>query len=200
MWRAVVCLILSGCVQVFPTPGVSPQTVGLQPKVAVEKHLYPVNWQLGIEEPFADGVIDSTKIPLKIHPDDKISYLSYVNGKKWRTRLPKMFQDLIITAIERTKKVKGVARISQGLSFDRILIMDISNYEFDLFEHRKAVTANIRLTAKLMALPERKIIATRAFYETATAPTREFSLMLAALESATGKLLSDLTTWVLEQK
>jgi cholesterol transport system auxiliary component len=190
---------LIGCVQVFPDPGEPPKLVELQPKLEIKANITPGSWQLGVEEPLADPVLNLAKIPIRIHADIPISYLKYVQGKEWRARLPLMVQSLIIKSFEASGNIKGVARTTQGLKSNYILITELNNFEFNLLENEPKAFAHIQLTAKMMVQPERKIIATKIFQQKIESSTQEFSALFLALEKAMSNLLLELTAWTLEQ-
>jgi cholesterol transport system auxiliary component len=195
----ILPFFLTSCIQIFPDPGESPQFIELQPQLNLKMNIHSVSWQLGVEEPLADSFLNSVKIPIRINSDNETSYIKYTQGKEWRTRLPLMVQSLIITSLETSGKIKGVARLTQGLDANYILITEIKNFEFNLSESSQNSSAYILLTAKMLYKPERKIIATKVFQKKIDSPTQEFSDLLSALKKASSILFSDLTTWILEQ-
>ncbi|MBL0942374.1 MAG: membrane integrity-associated transporter subunit PqiC [Alphaproteobacteria bacterium] len=199
-WSIALYVFLSGCVQLLPDPGDPPQLIELQPQLEAKINISPVSWQLGVEEPLADLVLNSVKIPIRINTYSVPNYLKYVQGKEWRTRLPLMIQNLIIKSFETSGKIKGVARVTQGLKSNYTLITELNNFEFNLLENEEKALVHIQLTAKIMAQPEHKILATQIFEEKIESTTQEFAALFSALEKATGTIISNVTAWALTQQ
>lgn len=199
-WSLSLYVFLSGCVQLLPDPGEPPQLIELQPQLQTKINVDTVSWQLGVEEPLADLVLNSVKIPVRINTNSVSNYLNHVQGKEWRTRLPLMIQSLIIKSLETSGKIKGVGRVTQGLRSNYTLITELNNFEFNLLENEQKAFAHIQLTAKIMAQPERKIVASQIFEEKIESLSTEFSALFPALEKATGIILSNLTAWTLKQE
>src|SRR4051812_18485053 len=84
-WSIAFYVFLSGCVQLLPDPGDPPQLIELQPQLESRINTSPVSWQLGVEEPLADLVLNSVKIPIRINAYSVPNYLKHVQGKEWRT-------------------------------------------------------------------------------------------------------------------
>lgn len=163
----------------------------VKPKLAVDAPPARVNWQLVVAEPSAERDIDTTRIALTRTPN----VIEYFADGNWSDTAPKMVQAKMIEAFESTNAIVAVGRDAAGLRADYILQSDLRDFEADYT--KGAATAHVRLIAKLVQMPDRRIVRTVAAEASAPAGGKDLSAIVTAFEQALGEVLSKIVTGIL---
>src|SRR5215469_16909828 len=146
-------LLLAGC-NILPKVQEPTTLYTLTPKTTYPPGLPTVNWQLVVELPTAAAGIDSSRIALSHNPFT----LEYYAKAAWTDNAPGMIQTLLVESFERTGKIVAVGPESAGLRPDYILKTDLRAFEADYRGTDPIPTAVVRMNAKLVAMPQRRII------------------------------------------
>lgn len=201
----VMCLAVSGCVEL---PGVNeepPRLYVLTPKSTYPKNLPTVKWQLLIETPVSPAGLNTARIALQDSPIE----LRYFQYAKWTDFAPKMVQALIIESFENSGRIVSVGREQIGLRSDFLLKTELrefqAEYEARLPDGTKSLGpgdappwARVRINVKLVKMPQREIVATQTFERRIRARANRMSDIIGAFDDALGKTLKSIVVWTLK--
>ncbi|MBX3690637.1 ABC-type transport auxiliary lipoprotein family protein [Dokdonella sp.] len=151
----------------------------------------PVDWQLQIALPQASSALDSPRIAVMPHP----GVLEVYPAARWRDPAPRLLRSLVVEAFDLSGRVGGVSGANVGLSADYALAIDLRDFQAEV--GRDGTRAAIRLQARLFDLRGNRIVATRAFDETAAAANSDVGNVVAAFETALAQLMPELVNWTI---
>ena len=190
-WLAILTA-LSAC-GVFPQVGEPVNLYTLTPKTTFSEGLRQVDWQLVVEMPVAAASIDTPRIALQRTP---LTFEYYADAA-WTDNAPAMVQTLLIESFESTRRIRAVGREAIGLRPDFILKTDLREFEAIYKDGNTAPTVWVRMNAKLVTMPERRIIASQTFGAEIPATSGALTAVVAAFDEALGKVLKDIVTFTL---
>jgi cholesterol transport system auxiliary component len=154
----------------------------LTPKTTYPEGLPPVDWQLVVETPTCAASLDTPRIALQRTP----LTFEYYADSAWTDNAPAMVQTLLIESFESTRRISGVGREAIGLRPDYILKTDLREFEAVYDGDNPIPTIWIRMNAKLVKLPERRIVASETFGEKRPAAGSKLTDIVAAFDDALG--------------
>ncbi len=185
-------LILTGC-NILPKVQEPTTLYTLTPKTSFPDDLPSVNWQLVVELPTAAAGIDSSRIALS---HDAFT-LDYYAKAAWTDNAPGMVQTLLIESFERTGKIVAVGPESAGLRPDYILKIDLREFEANYRGGDPIPTVVVRMSAKLVAMPQRRIVRAIDSDKPVKAAGSKFEDVLNAFDDALGHVLRDIVVFTL---
>ncbi len=165
----------------------------LTPKTQFPPDLPHVNWQLVIELPSAAAGIDSSRIALTHDPFT----LEYYAKASWTDNAPGMVQSLLIESFERTGKIVAVGAESAGLRPDFILKTDLRSFQANYRGDDPIPTVFVRMTAKLVAMPQRRIVRSITSEKSVKAAGSAFPDVLNAFDDAIGHVFKEIVVYTL---
>jgi cholesterol transport system auxiliary component len=165
----------------------------VKPKLALPQQPAKVGWQLVVAEPEAERDIDTTRIALSRTPN----VIEYFADGNWSDTAPKMVQAKMIEAFESTDAIVAVGRDAAGLRADYILQSDLRDFQANYTAKDGMPTAQVRLIAKLVQMPDRRITRTISAEASAPASGRDLAAIVVAFEQALGQVLSKIVTGIL---
>lgn len=183
-------LTLAGCPS-LPGQGPPPRLFTLSPKSTFTAALPRVDWQLVIEVPVAAAGLDTTRVALYRQALE----LEYYARANWTDRAPVMVQSLLVESFENSGRIVAVGRESLGLRADYVLKLEMREFQAEYLGD--VPSAHIRLNAKLVAMPERSIVAAERFDISVPAGADSMESVVAAFDLALGKVLRDIVGWTL---
>jgi len=163
----------------------------VKPKLSLAAQPAQVSWQLVVAEPSAERDIDTTRIALSRTPN----VIEYFADGNWSDTAPKMVQAKMIEAFESTNAIVAVGRDAAGLRADYVLQSDLRDFQADYTNG--AATAHIRLIAKLVQMPDRRITRTVSAEVSAPAAGKDLPAVVTAFEQALGQVLSKVVSGIL---
>jgi cholesterol transport system auxiliary component len=163
----------------------------VKPKLNLAQQPATVGWQLVIAEPAAERDINTTRIALT----RTANVIEYFADGNWSDTAPKMVQAKMIEAFESTNAIVAVGRDAAGLRADYILQSDLRDFQADYAGG--AATAHVRLIAKLVQMPDRRITRTISAEASAPAAGKDLAAIVVAFEQALGQVLSKIVTGIL---
>ena len=182
---------LAGCSALTSAP---PSLYVLQPKTTYDTNLPTVGYQLVVTVPDAPQSLDSARIALARSP----TTIDYFASSAWTDRAPVMVQDLLVESFENTRKIVSVGRDTSGLRADYVLLTDLRDFEARYYEGtNKPPQVRVRLTAKLIKMPEREIIGGLDAVKLADAEHNDIDSIVAAFGEATGNAMKMIVQWTL---
>ncbi|MGY9056503.1 MAG: ABC-type transport auxiliary lipoprotein family protein [Alphaproteobacteria bacterium] len=197
--RAVLALLagaagtaLSGCAAIIGA-GAPPRLFRLSSKNTFPEDVPKVDWQLVVEPASAPASINSNRIGL-MESEFRFNYYADAN---WVDRAPVMVQKLIIESFDNSKGIVGVGPESIGLRPDFVLKPELREFQ----AHSEGANHNviIVINARLVQLPERKIVAVANFSRTESVPAGELGPVINAFDNSLGKVMKRLVIWTLEE-
>jgi cholesterol transport system auxiliary component len=109
-----------------------------------------------------------------------------------------MVQDLLVESFENTKKIVSVGRDTTGLRADYVLLTDLRDFEARYYQGTdKPPQVRVRITAKLIKMPEREIIGGLDAIKTSDAERNDIDSIVAAFGEATGNTMKMIVQWTL---
>jgi len=163
----------------------------VKPKLSLTQQPAKVSWQLVVAEPAAERDIDTTRIALS----RTANVIEYFADGNWSDTAPKMVQAKMIEAFESTNAIVAVGRDAAGLRADYILQSDLRDFQADYTNG--AASAHIRLIAKLVQMPDRRITRTVSAEASAPAGGKDLAAVVVAFEQALGQALSKIVAGIL---
>jgi cholesterol transport system auxiliary component len=176
----------------LPGGGEPARLFTLSPKSTFAADLPQARWQLAIEAPVAPGGIDSARIAVQRTPLS----LDYFARAQWTDTAPRMVQTLLLESFENTGKLVAVGRESSSLRPDFLLKVDLREFQAEM-RGREAPVARVRLSVRLVRLPERTVVASFSHEATEQSAGPEIDKVVAAFDEALGSVLRRVAEWTL---
>jgi cholesterol transport system auxiliary component len=182
-------LLLGGC-EILPQVSEPIDIYTLTPKTSFgDQPLPQVNWQLIIELPVAAAGLDTARIALQHTPYT----LEYFARASWTDNAPAMVQTLIIESFESTDRILAVGREAIGLRPDFILKTDLREFQAIYYDNEsEAPTILVRMNAKLVEMPERRIVDSNTFERRVPAASNSFKDIIEAFDEALGHVIKNI--------
>ena len=184
--------LLAGC-NILPKVQDPTTLYTLTPKNTFPPDLPNVTWQLVVELPTAAAGIDSSRIALSHDPFT----LEYYAKAAWTDNAPGMVQTLLIESFERTGKIVAVGPESAGLRPDYILKTDLREFQANYRGGDPLPTVSVRVSAKLVAMPQRRIVRAIDTDKSVKATGPKFEDVLTAFDDALGHVLKEIVVYTL---
>jgi len=179
---------------VLPEVGEPLDLYTLTPKTTFEEPLPQVDWQLVVEMPLAAAGLDTSRIALARTP----YRLDYYAGAVWSENAPAMVQTLMIESFESTRRIIAVGREAIGLRPDYILKTDLREFQAMYYDGDDSLpTILVRMNAKLVQMPERRIIAARTVEREVKAESSRLVDIITAFDTALGRVLKEIVVFTL---
>lgn len=190
---AMVTVAAAGC-GIIPAPQPAPQLYTLSPKSTFKPELKAVTWQLGVELPAAPAGLSSARIAVTREP----LTLEYYAGAQWVDDAPAMIQRLLIESFENSQRIVGVGRLAVALRSDYVLQPELREFQAEYPDGAGIPKIRVRINAKLIKMPERRIIASQTFERILEAPDNRMARIIKTFDQALGKVMRDLVVWTLQ--
>ncbi len=194
--KALAALPLAGfaaaCSNIVPGQGPPPSLYRLTPKSTFRDDLPTVKWQLVLEPPVANGSLNTTRIALQRSP----TQMEFYARSGWVDQAPLMVQTLMVESFENSGKIVSVARETGGLRADFILKTELREFQ-TVYYRTGQPEALVTINAKLIQLPQRSIIASQSFEQSAPAAADQIDDIVVAFDDALDKVLRGLVEWTL---
>jgi cholesterol transport system auxiliary component len=156
-----------------------------------DRSLPKVDWQLVVGTPVASADLDTTRIALTRSP----GVIEYFAKGAWADNAPILLQDKLIESFEASGAIVAVGRDAVGLKPDYVLQSELRDFQAEFAG--EAPTAHLRLAAKLVRMPDRRIVATFATEEKVAAAGSSLPDIVDAFDRAAGAALEDVVVRVL---
>lgn len=186
---AVLTLVLAGCTSFLTGP--PPDLYRLTPKSTYPSDLPHVRAQLLVNVPLAPAGLDTRRIALSRSP---IS-LDYFADSEWTDRVPVLVQTALLDSFENSGTITAVDRESILLQPDFILKLEIRHFEAVYGAKGGSPTVWVSMIARLVAMPDRKIIAQQAFQRRQPAAGKSIPNVVDAFDAALGKVMKEIVVW-----
>jgi len=146
--------------------------------------------QLLVAVPTAPGALDTARIALSRSPES----LNYFADAEWTDRVPFLVQAALVEGFEKSTAVPAVGTESGGLRADFVLETAIGNFEAVYASPNGPPRILVRLNAKLVRMPDRKIVGQVSVSREANAAVNSVPDIVRAFEVALGGAVEELVT------
>jgi cholesterol transport system auxiliary component len=189
---AVSALMAAGCTIDLPGSQPPPQLFVLNAASEFTADLPRAGWQLSVDVPIAEAGLNGARIAVRRTP----YMLEYFERAAWIDTAPRMIQMLLLESFENTDRIIAVARQSVAMRADYALISELREFYADYTEGRPP-EVRVRLTAKLMQMPQRNIIGRTTAEYRATVQADGIEGAMQAFDQALGEALRHIVEWTL---
>jgi len=166
----------------------------LTPKTTFPDSLPKVDWQLAVEAPVAPPSLDTPRIALQ----HSLLTLEYYAKASWTDNAPAMVQTMLIESFETSGSIRAVGRDAITLRADYLLMTDLRAFQAVYDGDNPVPTVWIRLNAKLVKIPERRIVASRTFERKMAASGGKLVDVVNAFDDTLGKVLKEIVIFTLD--
>lgn len=146
-----------------------------------------------IELPTTSGALETDRIMIRPGPLEA----QYLPDVRWGEAAPVMVQTLMLRALDATRAFQYVGRRPLGPSGDYAIVTEITEFHADLSPDGESAEVVIGMISRIVREDGVRIIATRSFSAREYAASLEDADLVAAFDAATGRVLSEFTTWTL---
>ncbi|HXC12806.1 MAG TPA: ABC-type transport auxiliary lipoprotein family protein [Stellaceae bacterium] len=192
-WLAgAAALALAGCASLFVAtpPG---NLYRLAAANDFPSNLPDVGAQMLVDLPEAPAAIDTNRIALSKSPLS----LDYYADSVWTDRVPDVLENLLVASFEDSRAITAIGRGSSGLRADFILRTEIRHFEAVYDAAGGPPRVWVAIIARLVAMPQRRIIAQARFEQRAPAAADNVPAVVAAFNTATDAALRAIVLWTL---
>jgi cholesterol transport system auxiliary component len=185
-------LTLAGCASIL---GLTPpgKLYRLTPPRDFPAGLPHVGTALLIDLPQAQAGIDTSRIALSRSPLS----LDYFADADWTDRLPELIQSLLLAAFENSGGVIAIDRNAGGVRADYLLRTEIRHFEAVYDGTNGPPRVWVEITARLVSVPQRAIIAEARFEQHVPASANDVPAIVAAFNAANDAVVRDIVEWTL---
>ena len=182
--------LLAACGGLFPEPP-QRQLYRLSPSVSLAAGLPRAATQLLVATPSAAAGLDTRRIALSRAPVS----LDYFADAEWEDRVPFLVQTALVDAFDKSGALAGVGTERLGLRFDFVLETTIADFQAVYDAPDRPPHAVAGLAAKLIRMPDRKIVAQASFKGDAAAAANTLPDIVRAFDAALGRAVEQAVTW-----
>ena len=183
-------IVLGGC-GVIPKVNEPIPLYTLSPVAQFGRTLPKVDWQLVVGTPVASADLNSTRIALTRAP----GVIEYFAKGAWADYAPILLQDKLIESFEASKAIVSVGRDAIGLKPDFVLQSDLRDFQAEY--SGETPTAHLRLAAKLVRMPDRRIVANILTEQKVAAAGNSLPQIVDAFDRAAGQAFEEVVVGVL---
>ena len=153
-----------------------------------------VDWQLVVGTPVASADLNSTRIALTRSP----GVIEYFAKGAWADYAPILLQDKLIESFEASGAIVSVGRDAVGLRPDYVRQSDLRDFQAEY--SGESPTAHLRLAAKLVRMPDRRIVANILTEQKVAAAGNSLPQIVDAFDRAAGQAFEEVVVKVLTAK
>src|SRR5690606_23319519 len=117
----------------------------------------------------------------------------------WTDNAPTMVQNLLIESFETTRRIVGVGREAIGLRPDFFLRTDLREFGATYEDPEQPPVVVVRINAKLVEMPERRIVAATTVERRIRATGNRLEVVLVAFDEALGSALKEIVAFTLTE-
>ncbi len=121
--------------------------------------------------------------------------LDYYADSEWTDSVPALVQTALLASFENSEAITAIDRESIGLRADFILKTEIRHFEAVGVGSGAPPTAWVAIVARLVAMPQREIIAQASFERRVPAAATEVPAVVAAFNAAANAVIRDIVEW-----
>jgi cholesterol transport system auxiliary component len=181
---------LAACGGLFPSPP-ERQLYRPQPSFAFPAGLPHAGVTLAVGTPSAASGLDTRRIALANTP----IALNYYADAEWVDSVPFVVRSALVEGFEASGAVAAVGPVTLGAHADVVLETAIRDFEARYSDPHRPPQVEVVLDLKLIALPQRRIIAARLVRGAAPAAENNVPSIVAAFNTALGQAVDNAVAW-----
>jgi cholesterol transport system auxiliary component len=166
------------------------------PSFAFATPLPHVGAQLLIAMPSAPAGLDTERIALSRAPVT----LDYFADAQWADRMPFIVQTALVEGFEKSAAIPAVGPESLGVRSDFVLETAIGDFQAVYDSPDGPPRIAVRFNAKLVRIPERRIVAEVSVSREAKAAGNSMPEIVRAFDQALGGAIEELVTWTVSNR
>jgi cholesterol transport system auxiliary component len=182
-------VLLAGCGLLSEAP--KRQIYRTSPAPAFTATLPHVAAQLLVAMPTAPAGLDTERIALS----RAAVSLDYFADAQWADRVPFLVQTAVVEGFEKSAAIPAVGPESLGVRADFVLEIAIGDFQAIYDSPDGAPRIVVRFNAKLVRIPERRIIAQMSVSREAKAAANAMPEIVRAFDQALGGAIEQIVTW-----
>jgi cholesterol transport system auxiliary component len=190
---AILSPFALGACSILPGQGDPPQIFTLTPKNTFAPDLPRVDAQLMVDTPTAAQGLNTARIALQ----RSAVTIEYYARSVWSDPAPQMVQTLLVESFENSGRIVGVSRDSTQVRPQFILLSELREFQALYERDDQAPTVLVRIIARLVRMPERRIVAINAADARARAAGTDLQRIALAFDDALGSVLRRTVEWTL---
>ncbi|HEY6578914.1 MAG TPA: ABC-type transport auxiliary lipoprotein family protein [Rhizomicrobium sp.] len=183
---------LGGCGSLLGPSGPPPQIYRLEPSFPPPAAGATVSWQLAVGRPYATQTLDTERIALL-----RGAAMDYYADAQWNDSAPRLLQDLLVEAFEKSGHIPAVAREAESLRADYALTSELRDFEAQYDTENGAPLVVVDLVVKLLT-PGGRVVNSLDTKQTARAAQNSVASVVVAFDQALGAALSEIVAWTLQ--
>lgn len=152
----------------------------------------PLSWQLRVDTPQADRLLDGNRIAVVPEP----GRITVYKGARWAAPAPRLLRDRLIDALRTTGRLAGVSSDGEGLYTEYRLDSQLRAFQSEYRDGRPV--AVVRLDAILVDVARNRGVATRSFVAEQPADGTAVPQVVAAFGRACDALAAQVGTWAVD--
>ncbi|MFT3755780.1 MAG: ABC-type transport auxiliary lipoprotein family protein [Pseudoxanthomonas sp.] len=190
-----LALLLAGCSVLGSGVSSGDRTTIYAPavRVAADPTWPQVTWSLAIAQPTAPRMLDGSRIAVRPDTDE----LQVYRSASWSQSPPSLLADAVLRTLEDSGRIAAVARQESGIRADYKLVLDIRRFEAD-YAGAQIPSAIIEVNAKLLAVRDQKVVASRTFVQSQASAGTEVPQVVDAFGQSLERMTATLAGWVLD--
>lgn len=150
-----------------------------------------VDWQLVVGTPVASADLDTRRIALTRSP----GVIEYFANGAWADNAPILLQGKLIESFEASRAIVSVGRDAVGLRPDYVLQSDLRDFQAEYTDGTPI--AHLRLAAKLVRMPDRRIVANILTEQKVPAEGNSLAQIVRAFDRAASEAFEEVVVRVL---
>jgi cholesterol transport system auxiliary component len=182
--------LLAGCGGLLSSPP-QRQLYRVTPSFGFPAGLPRSGVQLLVAAPTAPAGLDSRRMALSTNP---VSLDYYADGE-WTDRTPFLVQDALVDGFQKSGALPAVASDRGGLTADFVLDTSVDDFTSHYDSPNGAPLARVALTAKLIRMSDRKIIAHASAAGEQRAAANTLPDIVRAFDTALGGATQQVVVW-----
>lgn len=164
----------------------------LNPVIATHSMATTADWQLLIDTPKANDLLDGQRIVVAPDGNQRQVY----RGARWAERVPVLIQSVWLRGFESDGRLTGVGRNGSGLRADMILASDLIDFQARYVDGLPVV--EIEIHARLIDPRDRRIRASQRFSASRPAASAGIAEVVTVFEQALAGITAELIAWTIE--
>lgn len=186
----IVVLALSAC-GILPQP--KPVRVYQLPASEIGVNVPRKDLSLYIDHPYANRFLDHHRLAVVLASHEVQSYA----GIRWEDTLPIMYRDRLVDDFRRTHAYQTVVSSDNQVIVDRILKLEIQDYQLQYKGKQLYVVININ--ASLIKASDLSILASANFKQASQVSSAELDTIMPVFATLTGNINADIIRWAAEK-
>jgi cholesterol transport system auxiliary component len=182
-------VLLSGCGSLIGPTNEPGKIYVLSPNIAARGGTR-TTWQLAVAKPEASASLATERIAIV-----RGNEMDFYADAQWTDAAPQLLQNFLVEALE--KNGVAAAKDIEGIKADFMLQTALNAFDARYDQGDAPPKIEIGVTARLMAVHDAAILATREFRGEAQASANSVPAAVAAFDQALAAVLSDVVSWVL---